>query len=194
MALPNHPLMSVEEYLELGRKSEVRYEYIDGHVWMLADGSLDHSTIQANIIGLLKNLLRGGPCRVFTSDARVQLSATRYVFPDVSVSCDSLDRGRADIVHFPRLVVEVLSPSTEARDRGRKLSYYRQCESVQEYVLINSMFPLVEMYRRERNTLWTYRTFELEQDVELTSLGVRFPVASVYEDVVFSPEDDNEPA
>jgi Uma2 family endonuclease len=191
MALPYRPLMSVEEYLELDRSGEMRYEYIDARVWMLAGGSLDHSSIQANVIGLLKNLLRGGSCHVFTSDARVRLSKTRYVYPDVTVSCNSQDQGRIDTVQFPSLVVEVLSPGTEARDRGLKLSYYRGCPSVQEYVLINSMFLLIEMYRRAKDTLWTYMTFELEDDIELASLGVRFPVVAVYEGVVFPPEDDD---
>jgi Uma2 family endonuclease len=195
-ALPRRSTMSVEEYLQLDRSSiDTRYEYIDGHVIMMAGGTLDHATISANIISVLRNLLRGSPCRVFTTDARVRISETRYVYPDVSVSCDTQDRGRVDIVQFPRLVVEVLSPSTEATDRGRKLAYYRQCPTVQEYMLINYQYPSVELYRREKNTLWTYHVFEVDDDIELASLGVRFPVTAVYEDVVFPPEEnDDEPA
>jgi Uma2 family endonuclease len=195
-ALPRRSTMSVEEYLQLDRSSiDTRYEYIDGHVIMMAGGTLDHATISANIISVLRNLLRGSPCRVFTTDARVRLSETRYVYPDVSVSCDPQDRGRVDIVQSPRLVVEVLSPSTEATDRGRKLAYYRQCPTVQEYMLINYQYPSVELYRREKNTLWTYHVFEVDDDIELASLGVRFPVTAVYEDVVFPPEEnDDEPA
>jgi Uma2 family endonuclease len=188
--------MSVEEYLQLDRSSiDTRYEYIDGHVIMMAGGTLDHATISANIISVLRNLLRGSPCRVFTTDARVRVSETRYVYPDVSVSCDTQDRGRVDIVQFPRLIVEVLSPSTEATDRGRKLAYYRQCPTVQEYMLVNYQYPSVELYRREKNTLWTYHVLEDDDDIELASLGVRFPVTAVYEDVVFPPEEnDDEPA
>lgn len=195
-ALPRRSTMSVEEYLQLDRSSiDTRYEYIDGHVIMMAGGTLDHATISANIISVLRNLLRGSPCRVFTTDARVRISETRYVYPDVSVSCDPQDRGRVDIVQSPRLVVEVLSPSTEATDRGRKLAYYRQCPTVQEYMLINYQYPSVELYRREKNTLWTYHVFEVDDDIELASLGVRFPVTAVYEDVVFPPEEnDDEPA
>ncbi len=195
-ALPRRSTMSVEEYLQLDRSSiDTRYEYIDGHVIMMAGGTLDHATISANIIGALRNLLRGSPCRVFTTDARVRLSETRYVYPDVSVSCDTQDRGRVDIVQFPRLAVEVLSPSTEATDRGRKLAYYRQCPTVQEYMLVNYQYPSVELYRREKNTLWTYHVFEVDDEIELASLGVRFPVTAVYEDVVFPPEEnDDEPA
>ena len=195
-ALPPRSTMSVEEYLQLGRSSiDTRYEYIDGHVIMMAGGTLDHATIGANIISILRNLLRGSSCRVFTTDTRVRISESRYVYPDVSVSCDTQDRGRVDIVQFPRLAVEVLSPSTEAIDRGRKLAYYRQCPTVQEYMLVNYQYPSVELYRREKNTLWTYHVFEVDDEIELASLGVRFPVTAVYEDVVFPPEEnDDEPA
>src|ERR1700694_5337106 len=110
MALPHQPSMSVEDYLELGRSSiETRYEYIDGYVTMLAGGTLDHATIGANIISILRSSLRGGPCRVFTSDARVRLSEMRYVYPDASISCDEQDRGQSDMVQYPHLIVEVLS-------------------------------------------------------------------------------------
>jgi Uma2 family endonuclease len=194
-ALPRRSTLSVEQYLELDRGSiETRYEYVDGHAIMMAGGTLDHAAIGANIISILRNSLRGSSCRVFTTDARVRISATRYFYPDVSVSCDAQDRGRVDIVQFPRLIVEVLSPSTEATDRGRKLTYYCQCPTVQEYMLINYQYPMVELYRREKSTLWTYHVFEEDAEVELASLGIRFPVISVYEDIVFPPEEhDDEP-
>jgi Uma2 family endonuclease len=192
MALPHDPLMSVEDYLQLDRNSiETRYEYIDGYVSMLAGGTLDHATISANTISLLRNLLRGSPCRVFTSDARVRLSKTRYVYPDVSISCDEQDRGQNDMVQHPRLIVEVLSSSTEGYDRGRKFAYYRECPTIQEYLLIDSQRPMVEVYRREKHDLWILRAFRLGEDVELVNLGVRFPVSAVYEDVIFPPQDES---
>jgi Uma2 family endonuclease len=191
MALPHQPWMRVEDYLELDRSSiETRYEYIDGYVTMLAGGTLDHATIGANIISILRRLLRGSPCRVFTSDARVRLSRTRYVYPDVSVSCDEQDRGQSDIVQSPRLVVEVLSPSTEGYDRGRKFGYYRECLSIQEYLLIDAQRPMIEVYRREKHDLWILRAFRLDDEVELVNLGVHFPVSAIYEDVVFPPQDE----
>jgi Uma2 family endonuclease len=190
-ALPNRPLMSEEEYLELDRNSvDVRYEYYNGHVRMLAGGSIDHATIGANVISILRGLLRGSSCRVLTSDARVRLPA-KLVYPDVSVSCDERDRGRIDIVQYPRLIVEVLSPSTEAFDRGQKFAYYRECTTIQEYVLIDSQRPAVEVFKRERNSFWTYHAFEPGEDVELASIDVRFPVDAVYEDINF-PLDNGE--
>src|SRR5260370_42272164 len=124
VALPRDPSMSVEEYLQIDRSSiETRYEYIDGYVSMLAGGTLDHATIGANIISILRHSLRGTPCRVFTSDARVRLSSTRFVYLDYSISCDEQDRGQRDNVQSPRLVVEVLSPSTDSYHRGRKVGF-----------------------------------------------------------------------
>src|SRR5207248_121937 len=107
--------MSVEEYLDLDQRStEAHYEYIDGYVRMLAGGTPDHAKIGANIIGVLYGLLEGSPCSVYTSDVRASLSETRYVHPDVSVSCDTRDQEQDDTIQYPCLIVEVLSPSTEA--------------------------------------------------------------------------------
>jgi len=184
----------VEEYLHLDRASaEIRYEYIDGRVMMLADGTLNHATIAANIIITLGNLLRGSPCRIFTSDARVRLSEQRYVYPDATVSCDMQDRGTADIVQFPRLVVEVLSPSTEAYDRGRKLAYYRGCPSIQEYMLVDTQLQSIELFCRQKEALWSYLVFNIGDTVELASIDVQFPLAAIYEDVAFPQEDDDLP-
>jgi Uma2 family endonuclease len=187
---PHHSTMSVEEYFQLERDSpDVRYEYIDGQVRMLAGGTLDHSMISSNIISHLRGALRGSPCRVLTSDAKVRLSATRYVLPDVTVSCDSRDRGKVDCVSFPRLIVEVLSPSTEDYDRGRKFLYYRECPTIQEYLLVSAEYPLVEVCRREKNDLWSIQTIRPDNIVELTSIGVRFPLEAIYEDIVFTGDE-----
>jgi Uma2 family endonuclease len=191
-ALPNRLTMSIEEYLALDRNStETRYEYIDGHVTMMAGGTLDHATISLNIASTLRGLLRGSSCRVFSSDARVRLSATRYVIPDVTVSCDGRDRGRVDVIQYPHLVVEVLSPTTEDYNRGRKFTYYRECPTIQEYVMVNTEYQAVEVCRRARNDLWSFLVSRSGEDVELASLGVHFPITAVYEDVTFPPEDDN---
>ena len=189
-ASPHRPLMSVEEYFQLDQNSiDTRYEYIDGHVRMLAGGTINHATISANITSILHGAIHGHSCRVLSSDARVRLSETRYVYPDVSVSCDERDRGEIDLVRYPRVIVEILSPSTEAYDRGEKFAYYRKCPAIQEYVLVNTRYPSIEVFRRAKNTFWAYHAFEPGEDVELASIGVRFPVADVYENVVFPPDD-----
>lgn len=182
--------MTVEEYLALDRNSlETRYEYIDGTITMLAGGSANHSIIKINITGILSRLLARTSCRVYDSDLRVRISETRYVYPDASVSCDPQDRGQNDIMQSPRLVIEVLSPSTERYDRGKKFSYYRACPTIQEYVLIDSQSQEIQIYRREKVRLWTLHIYGPGDEVELNSLNIHFPFAQVYENVELPEED-----
>ena len=188
-ALPNRSTMSVEDYLRLDSDTpETRYEYIDGHIRMLAGGTPDHAKISANIIGVLYGLLEGRSCSVYTSDVRVCLSETRYVYPDVSVSCDSQDQERGDMIYAPSLIVEVLSPGTEAYDRGRKLAYYRECPSIQEYMLVDSQLQSIEVFKRGKNKLWSYYAYGPGEEVELGGLGISFPLAKIYRNVTFSED------
>ena len=181
---PTSMKMSVEDYFELDSNSlETRYEFIDGYVYMLAGSTADDSTINGNLVAAFKSALRGGPCRVHTSDLKVRLSEKRYVFPDISVSCDPRDRGKITVMQSPILIVETLSPSTETYNRRKKFSYYRACPSIQEYVLVDTQEQAVEVYRRDKEPFWKYSTFEAGELVELTSLGISIPVAAIYEDV-----------
>lgn len=185
-ALPHHFIMSVEEYLQLEVNSvERKYEYIDGVVTMLAGGTPNHSLIAANITGILYNLLRGSPCRVYSSDIIVRLSEKCYVHPDVTVSCDQRDQGRNDFIQYPSLVVEVLSPSTESRDRNEKFTSYRDNPTIQEYMMVNTDQKIVEIYRREKKKLWSYIIFQADDEVELTRLGIHFSVTDIYENILF---------
>ncbi|HTK11661.1 MAG TPA: Uma2 family endonuclease [Ktedonobacteraceae bacterium] len=182
--------MTIEEYFELDRKStDVRYEYIDGYVRLLAGETLDHATVSFNIARTLHALLRESPCRVYNSDVKVRLPGNRVVYPDVTVTCGQQEDGQSDILLAPCVIVEVLSPSTEDFDRGRKFTYYRQLPTIQEYVLIDPQHPSVEVFRRERRNLWMLYIFSLEDELYLTSLNVHFPVAALYEDVTLSSEE-----
>ena len=178
-------LMSVEEYLELDRNSlDARYEYIDGVVTMLAGGTTNHSRISVNVVSLLRAALQGSSCEVFNSDLRVSISSTRYLLPDASVSCDPSDlEGENDIISSPCLIVEVLSPSTEATDRGKKFRYYQSCLSIQEYVLISTQEQAVDVYRRASDNLWTLHPFGPGAEIELKSIDVSLPLEALYEHV-----------
>ena len=192
---PQRSYMTVEEYLQLDNESsDSRYDYRDGQAIQLAGGSPQHADIAANVISILKQFLRNRSCRVFTSDVRIRLSATRYVHPDIAVSCDERDRVDPEAIRYPGIVIEVLSPSTEARDRGQKFAEYRACPSIQEYVLINFAYQEVEVCRRERNHLWSFQTYVPGSEVELTSLSIRFPVTDVYEGVFFPGGNDDQTA
>jgi Uma2 family endonuclease len=189
---PQPHRMTVEEYLELDRNDpDHRYEYYDGDIRMMAGGSLNHSTIKINVIAELKRTLRGTDCRAFDSDARVQLDAKHLVYPDATISCDPADRGSGDIVHAPRVIIEVLSPSTERYDRGRKSNLYRACPSIEEYVPITTTFPLVEVYRRAE-PFWQFQSVSLGETFTLKSIGISIAVDAVYDDIEFPPDTSSE--
>src|SRR5260370_23990873 len=107
------------------------------------------------MIRILGNLLQGRRCIVYNSDVYVELSEDYKVCPDVTVSCDPRDRGAKDAIHYPSIVVEVLSPTSEARDRGKKSLQYRSSETIQEYPIVSADTPIIELFRREKNDFWT---------------------------------------
>jgi len=183
MALPQHPFIDVEDYLILDQNSKnARYEYLDGELRMLAGGSTYHSAIIANLTANLGRALENGPCWVYNSDIRVQLSESRYVYPDVSVSCDQRDKELDDTIHYPCMVIEVLSPSTEATDRGKKFIYYLESQALQEYVMVDSQSVRVEVYHREEDG-WKLHTFGPGKTVRLECLDIQFPIDAVYRDM-----------
>jgi len=181
MAQYEFPLMDVEDYLELDQNSKhILYEYLDGELRMQAGGSLDHSIVIANLTALIKGPLKGGRCRIYNSDADLQLSETRYVHPDITVSCDSRDRGKGRILRYPHLVVEVLSPSTETTDRIKKLAYYQEHPTIQEYTMVDSQKLQIEIYHRQGED-WVLHIFRPGSEVKLESLSIHFPIEDVYE-------------
>ncbi len=147
----------------------------------MSGGTLDHSAIGGNVVAALGDWLDGSPCRVYNSDARVRLSATRWVLPDATVTCDERDQGIAEEIVAPRVVVEVLSESTEARDRGRKFGWYRACPTVEEYVLVATDRRQVEVFRRHHDAdIWEYTAYGPDDSVELHSINVTLSVAHLY--------------
>ncbi|MBA2682259.1 MAG: Uma2 family endonuclease [Ktedonobacteraceae bacterium] len=180
MALPDRSFMSVDDYLTLDEISkEARYEYLDGELYMLAGGSNDHSIIAANLIGIVQQALEESPCRVYTSDIRLQLSESRYVHPDTAVSCDENDIDQEENISSPTFVAEVLSRTTETIDRGKKAIYYRECASIQEYLIIDSRNVHVELYRRSGD-IWQILTYRREDTIDLSHLGLQIPVTRLY--------------
>jgi Uma2 family endonuclease len=181
MAQREYPNIKIDDYLALDRNSQdARYEYLEGELRMLAGGSADHSTITTNLTSILHRLVEDGPCKVYNSDMKLQLSESRYVYPDITVTCDPRDQEPEDeMTHFPSVVVEVLSPSTVSVDRGKKLLYYQAHPTIQAYVLADSQSILIEAYQCEKGR-WTFSTYGLGDEVELASLSIRFSVNDVY--------------
>ncbi len=127
MALRREHWISPEEYLEMDRAStDTKYEYVDGHMYAMSGGTINHARITMNMFRTLDDYLRNRSCSAFSSDVRVQVAEKKYFYPDVTVSCNPEDwqKGKIDIIQTPRLVIEVLSPSTESRDRREKFRFY----------------------------------------------------------------------
>jgi len=185
VAQPSQPLsnyITVEQWRELQRTSrDVKYEYLDGRVYAMAGGTLDHGRIGINACSTLTDKLeeKGSQCRVYNSDVAVRLSPAHYTLPDATVTCDEHDRGRILEIQSPRVIVEVLSDSTEARDRGEKFRRSREHPAVQEYVLVSTRYQLVELYRRSTES-WTFHVYGPDDTIELVSLGISFPIAALY--------------
>ncbi len=183
VAQPSRQSMSVDEWRELERTTcDAKHEYIDGQIYLMAGGSRSHGRISSNAVRTLEDVLLGTRCNVYNSDVSVRLSKTRYTYPDVSVTCDERDQPTPDEteIQFPRIIVEVLSDSTEAYDRGRKFGYYRACPTIDEYVLVASKYQIVEVYGRTAQGWTVYHAYEPGDEIELASIGVRFPLAALY--------------
>ncbi len=184
MALPESRWVSVEEYLAIDNASDVRFEYIQGQIRMLAGGSRNHALIAHNLHAILHEHLHGTPCAAYTSDMRVQVAVDRYYYPDVTVSCDEEEAENALL--SPRVIFEVLSPSTEAIDRTEKLEAYRELPSVEDYVLVGSERRAVEVHHRERRqNYWITRIYSSGDSVRIESLNAEFPMDEIYERVRF---------
>ncbi|GAC1397665.1 MAG: Uma2 family endonuclease [Ktedonobacteraceae bacterium] len=197
VAQPAPHRISVEEWRELERISnDIKHEYIDGYVYAMSGGSLAHSSIGINAVRVFQDALRtaGKQCYTYNLDVAARLSSRRYTYPDATVTCNERDKPTPDKteIQSPRVIVEVLSDSTEAYDRGRKLGYYRACPTVEEYVLVASKYQSVEVYRRTQRG-WIYDFYGPEDEIELISLSISVSVAALYRDagmpvVVDEPE------
>lgn len=187
IAVPDNRKLSPDEYFEWEARQEVRYEYIDGEVFAMSGGTIAHSAIAVNVIALLRPHMRGRNCRVLGSDAKVGLSEKgAFFYPDLLVTCDDRDRNTAKAVFYPKLIVEVLSPSTEAYDRGGKFAYYRQLASLSEYVLISSETVAVEVFRLNERGKWELTPYADGEIVQFASIEFECAIAAIYEDVEFS--------
>lgn len=179
-----------QEYLEWEEKQPLRYEYFEGEVFAMAGGTLPHADIALNIASILKGAL-SGRCKVRNSDAKVGITADGpFVYPDVSVSCDERDRTAQRFSLYPCVIVEVMSPSTEAYDRGGKFALYRKLESLQAYVLVSSEAKTVEVFCKDEAGAWSFVPYGAGDEVAIASVGISLSVEAIYEDVVFTSSQD----
>lgn len=179
--------LSVEEYLEAERRAETKSEYLDGEVFAMSGGSRRHNLVMTNLIREVSQQLKNRPCEVYPSDLRVHIPATGlYTYPDLVVVCGEprFEDQELDTLLNPTLIIEVLSPTTEAYDRGKKFEHYRTIESLAEYVLVSQDAPRIEQYVRQEGGSWLLTaTPGLEGRMILPSVGCELALAEVYDKV-----------
>ena len=182
-----HPKMTPAEYLAFERASEERHEYLHGQVRRLPNSRPSHSIIEGNAATLLYGQLQFRPCYVFLVNMRLLISQTGlYTYPDISIVCGDPQFSDEDNLLNPTVLIEVLSPSTESYDRGKKFQHYRTLESLQEYVLIGQDSPRIERYTRQPDNQWLLAdAVGLDASIELVSIGCTLVLADVYEKVSF---------
>lgn len=184
------PRLTPQEYLEWEIQQPLRYEYFNGEVFAMAGGTLPHADIALNFASLLREPLRGR-CKVRNSDAKVGITDEGpFTYPDLSISCDERDRTARQFIRYPCVIIEVLSPSTEAYDRGGKFALYRRLSTLQEYVLVSSETKTVEIFRRDAVGEWRFIPYSEGDTIELMSLGITLSLNAIYEDVVLELEDE----
>jgi Uma2 family endonuclease len=182
-------LLTAQEYLAQERLANFRSEFFRGETFAMAGASWEHTLIKDNMARQAGNQLNNGPCRVLTSDLRVKVDATGlYTYPDILIVCEEpqFEDDVFDTLLNPRVVMEVLSDSTEKYDRGDKFSHYRRLPSVQEYVLIAQDRPLVERYVRQADDTWVPTAYtDLTQTFSFGSIPVQVALADIYLGVTF---------
>lgn len=180
-------LLTPEQYLEIERKAERKSEYYNGEMFAVAGAKEAHNLLVANLVRELGQQFRVRPCRVYPSDMRVRVTATGlYTYPDVTAVCGEphfLDEQR-DTLLTPSLVIEVLSPSTESYDRGRKFEQYKSIESLREYLLVASDGMHTDLFTRQPDGRWMLTSADLLGDsLTLESVGAQLALADLYEKV-----------
>ena len=185
MVVQSRPRVTPTEYLAADRAAARKSEYLGAEVFAMGGASERHNLIVVNVVAELRRQLKGRPCRVYPSDMRVRIKETGlYAYPDVTVVCGKRQTAKddEDAVTNPTVIIEVLSESSEASDRGEKFAHYRRLESLQEYVLVNFTRRLVEVFRRGQGIAWEYFPLGEQDRIELKSIGVTLTLDDVYAD------------
>jgi Uma2 family endonuclease len=180
-----------EEYLELERKADYKSEYINGEIYAMAGASAAHITLIGNIWGEIRQQHKGRSCRSYAMDMRVQVKPTgMYTYPDLVVACGerNFSDAKHDTLINPTLIIEILSPTTEAYDRGEKFAHYRKLPSLQEYILVSQDKMRVERYTRQGEDWLLSEISDPNSTLNLTSINCAIPLTDIYTDVDFPTE------
>lgn len=181
---PDLRSMNVQTYLAWEAAQDGKYEYIQGEVIGVPPTTKAHNRIAINLLTALDDHLLDRDCEIYMADIKVQVSSEGpYLYPDVVVTDDPRDRESNHLIQFPCLIVEVLSPATEAYDRGVKFTQYRRIPTLQEYVLIDVERTAVESFRRDHQGFWLYRPYEAGETIYLESVEFSCLIESLYRQV-----------
>lgn len=198
MSVQPKPYVTPEEYLERERATEEKHEYFQGEVFAMVGASFAHVTIVSNVNASLHSQLKGKSCQAFATDLRVNVSRTGlYTYPDAGVVCGEPEFGdkHRDTLLNPKILIEVLSPSTEAYDRGKKSAHYRTIESLTEYLLVAQDQLRIEQYIRQPSGDWLlHEVSGLDGSIRLPSIECELKLAEVYDRIEFDKlsSDDSE--
>ena len=181
----NYAYFTPEEYLEIERVSPIKHEYVQGQIIAMAGASKAHVIIMGNLSALMVNHLRGSGCISYAVDMKVRLPELNlFYYPDLTVTCDDRDRvSDKTFILYPKLIIEVLSDSTEAFDRGDKFSDYKSIPELEEYALVHQKQVLVERFQRKSDNLWSPQIFQAGEQVVFESVGVMCEIADLYENL-----------
>jgi Uma2 family endonuclease len=181
----SHAYFTPEEYLEIERISPIKHDYLQGQIVAMAGASKAHVIIPGNLSARLVNHLRRTGCISYATDMKVRLPALNlFYYADLAVTCDDRDRvSNEDFILHPKLIVEVLSDSTEAFDRGDKFADYKTIAEFEEYVLIHQKQILVERFQRTSDNLWLPQSYRTGDTIEFVSIGFSCAIAALYENI-----------
>ena len=185
----NSPYFTPEEYFTWEEQQPEKYEYIDGEVYAMSGGSVNHGRIAIRFTALFDNHLGNTTCITGNSDIKLNIiEANSYTYPDASVTCDDRDRTTTQYITYPCLIVEVLSSSTESYDRGGKFRLYRKNLSLQDYLLVSSTSIEMDLYHKNDAGEWIILNYKEGDIVELKSINLSFPIEQVYRNLILTPE------
>ena len=174
IAVPHY--ICPEEYLDIEFQSPIRHEYRRGLVYAMAGGTDNHNRIALNLLSLINLHLGDSDCRFYSGNVKVNYQDDFYYYPDAFVTCNPRDRENRYIKRSPKLIVEVLSPSTQAFDLGEKFDDYKQLESLEEYVLISQEYQRIECRRRTSVNTWETMVYTADDTVVLKSIDLEFAI------------------
>ncbi len=188
-AKKNFPQLTPAEYFTWEEKQLEKHEYIDGQVYAMSGGSVNHGRIAVRLTTLFFNHLENSSCETGNSDLRINIAGTKnYIYPDASVTCDDRDRTTTQYITYPCLIVEVLSPSTEAYDRGGKFRMYRNNPVLQDYLLVSSTSIEMDLYHKNDAGEWFIINYKEGDTIELKSINLSCAIEQVYRGLDLTPE------